>query len=85
MRTIVEETKEYIVYHHTGMTRFTGCECYKDCTCSNDFIPAPYNYYTVKKKFGRHHTTHHNSLDEVKERLIVLMNVPNKRYHDIKT
>jgi len=84
MRKIVEETKDYIVIHHTGITRFTGCQCIKDCTCNEDFVPTNYDYYTVKKKFGRHKTTTHNSLEEVKIRLEVLKAIPNKRYHVIK-
>jgi hypothetical protein len=81
MRNIIEETNEYIIYHHTGVTRYSGCQCIKWCSCKEDFIPSEYNYYTVKKKFGKHKTTSHNTLEEVAERIKLLMLVPNKRYH----
>lgn len=82
MKILSEETNEYIVYHHTGTTSFTGCQCIKDCTCKNVFTSSPYNYYSVKKKFGKHKTTFHNTLEDVRIRIEVLMSVPNKRYHE---
>jgi hypothetical protein len=82
MMTVVEETPEYIVHNHTGVTRYTGCQCRKSsCTCKEDFISYGYNFYSVKKKFGKYKTTRHNTLDEVKARIEVLMAIPNKRYH----
>ena len=83
MMTIIEETSEYIVYNHTGVTRYTGCQCIRDCTCKEDFVSYGYNFYSVKKKFGKHNTTHHNTLDEVKARIEVLMAIPNKKYHQL--
>jgi hypothetical protein len=84
MMKIIEETPEYIVYNHTGVTRYKGCQCRKSsCTCKEDFISYGYNFYSVKKKFGKYKTTRHNTLDEVKARIEVLMAVPNKRYHGI--
>ena len=86
MMKIIEETPEYVVYNHTGVTKYTGCQCRKSsCTCKEDFVPYGYNFYSVKKKFGKYKTTHHNTLDEVKARIEVLMAVPNKRYHGVNT
>lgn len=56
-RKIVEQNDHNILYHHTGMTAYTGCQCYGDCGCSDSFKPAPYNYYTVKR-IGKKVTTH---------------------------
>jgi hypothetical protein len=79
---LVEETNEYQVYRHIGVTRYTGCQCRKSsCTCKEDFVSERYDFYSVRKKFGKYKTTHHNTMDEVKERIDVLMAVPNKRYH----
>lgn len=47
-----------------------------------DFVEQHYNFYSVRKKFGKYKTTHHNTMEEVKERIKVLMDVPNKRYHN---
>ena len=84
MRTIFDETKDYIVYHHQGVTRFTGCQCIKDCNCQETFISTPYDYYTVAKKFGKHKTTVHLTLESVNKRIELLLSVPNKRYHHNK-
>lgn len=83
MRTIVETTDRYDIYHHTGMTKFSGCQCYKDCTCYEDFKSTNYNYYSVKKKFNKPKTTTHNTLEEAKERAAFLETIPitnNKKW-----
>jgi hypothetical protein len=61
-KKVIKENKLNIMYHHTGITRFTGCQCIKDCTCNEDFTPAKYDYYTVKRKNKK--TTYHQTLDE---------------------
>jgi len=85
MRVIIEDTKDYTVFHHTGITRFRGCQCFKDCSCNNDFIPEPYDYYTVRKNFNKHKTTIHSTLEEVELRKQLLLNIPNKKYHENNT
>ena len=69
MRVIIEQTDKYTLYHHTGMTRFRGCECFKDCNCHNNFVPTYYDYYTVSKTVNRRRTTHHNNLEDARERI----------------
>lgn len=69
MKTIIEENKDYTLYHHTGKTRFRGCQCFKDCNCNKDFISENYDYYTVKKRFNKPKTTRHNTLEEAKKRI----------------
>lgn len=55
---------------HKGVTSFTGCQCFKDCTCHEDFTPISYHYFTVKnRKSKKRKTTTHNTLDEALERI----------------
>jgi len=82
MKTILEETKDYILYHHTGKTRFRGCQCFKNCSCNEDFVPQAYDYYSVKKKFNKPKSTHHNTLDEAKERIDFLNTLPRNYYQE---
>lgn len=62
------------MYHHTGVTKFTGCQCAKDCFCSEDFVPYNYDYYSVVRKKKK--TTFHNTLEEANERWNVVINLP---------
>lgn len=71
-KKLIDSTERYDINHHTGMTTFSGCQCFKDCTCHEDFIPRPYNYYSVKKKFNKIKTTTHNTIEEVQERIKLL-------------
>lgn len=84
MRTIIEDTKDYRVYHHTGMTRYRGCQCFGDCSCRENFKSEPYDYYTVKKKFNKHKTTVHGNLEQVKSRIELLLSIPVeiRKYHE---
>ena len=68
-RVIIKETDRVILYHHTGITYFKGCQCFKDCTCNDDFIPSKYDIYSVFKKFNKPRTTHHNTLEEAHKRI----------------
>jgi hypothetical protein len=52
MRTIVKQTDNEKMVRHTGITSFSGCQCFKDCTCNEDFKPAPFDYYTVVRRIG---------------------------------
>ena len=82
MKTIIEHTKDYTVYHHKGNTKFNGCQCFKDCTCNEDFKSESYNYYSVRKNFNKHKTTIHATLKDVAIRKELLLNIPNKKYHE---
>jgi len=68
MHGLILETKLYYLRNITGTTHFKGCQCYKNCTCNEDFITVHYSYYTVKRKTGRCKTTIHNTLEEAKDR-----------------
>jgi hypothetical protein len=70
MRTIVKQTDNEKMVHHTGITRFSGCQCFKDCTCNEDFKPAPFDYYTVVRRIGtkKQKTTVHQTIEEANER-----------------
>lgn len=69
MKTIIIDNDKVTLFHHTGMTRFTGCQCFKDCSCSEDFTPVYYDYYTVRKKFNKPSTSNHKTLEEAKNKI----------------
>ena len=56
-RKVITQNDHNILYHHTGMTTLPGCQCYGDCGCHDNWIPQPYDYYTVKR-IGKKTTTH---------------------------
>tara|TARA_R110000851_G_scaffold78000_1_gene172046 strand:+ start:1902 stop:2183 length:282 start_codon:yes stop_codon:yes gene_type:complete len=68
MHGLIKETENWILRNITGTTNFKGCQCYKDCSCQNDFIPSSYSYFTVKRKNGRMKTTDHTFIEEAEER-----------------
>ena len=72
-KAIIKENDKNIMYHHTGITKFTGCQCIKDCTCNEDFMPSKYDYYTVNRKNKK--TTAHNTLQEAEERWNLVMSL----------
>ncbi len=82
MKTILEETKDYILYHHVGKSKFQGCQCFKDCSCREDFIPQDYNYYSVKKLFNKIKTHTCKTLEEARERIDFLNTLPRNYYQD---
>lgn len=73
-RKIIKRTQYYTVYLITGVTKFRGCQCYKDCTCHEDFKSKPYKYWEVKRitSSGRKKTTHHTNIISLKKRLKLL-------------
>ena len=81
MRTIVKQTDDKKMVHHTGKTRFTGCQCLKDCTCNEDFKSAPYDYYTVVRRIGtkKQKTTVYQTIDEANERWDFICALPNEQ------
>ncbi len=66
MKTIIKENERNIMYHCTGITKFTGCQCFKDCTCREDFVPREYDNSIVKRKNKK--TTYHNDLEDAEKR-----------------
>ena len=75
MNKIIKETENWVVYHHQGYTTFRGCQCVSDCNCYEKFVPSYYDYFTVKKKFGKVKTTNHSTLEEVDQRIRLLEDV----------
>jgi len=65
-KEIIKENELNVMYHHTGITRFTGCQCFGDCSCNEDFKPSKYDYYTVKRKNKK--TTTHQTLEDANVR-----------------
>jgi hypothetical protein len=65
-RKTIKEKDKNLMRHHTGVTRFLGCQCFNDCYCREDFKPGRYDYYTVVRKNGK--TTTHNDLEEANHR-----------------
>ena len=61
-KKIIKENELNVMYHHTGITKFTGCQCINDCFCREDFKSSEYDYYTVKRKNKK--TTIHKTLED---------------------
>lgn len=83
MKTIIEDNKKYKLVHHTGMTRFQGCQCFKDCTCSSDFVSTPYDYYTVHKKFNRPKTTICTTIEKAHQKIADINLIPVNYYKEL--
>lgn len=75
-KSILVDTELYTLSYIDSIIRFSGCQCFKDCTCNEDFKPYRYKYYTVKKKFNKIKTTKHNKLSEAIERIQYLETLP---------
>lgn len=65
-KRIVFDNEKNIMFHHTGITRYTGCQCFGDCSCMEDFKPKEYDYYTVVRKGKK--TTWHQDINSANER-----------------
>lgn len=67
---ILRQEQDRRIVQFYGITKYTGCQCFKDCTCREDFKEEPYNYYVVTRRIGtkKQKTTHHNTMEEVEER-----------------
>lgn len=73
-KTIVKENDLNVMFHLTGVTSFRGCQCFKDCDCSQNFKPAPYDFYSVQRKNLK--TTHHKTLQEAETRWDLVNTLP---------
>lgn len=71
-RLLLKDTDRYSLFLDTGIFKFSGCQCSKDCTCMADFIETPYEYYVVKKKTGKIKTTNHDTLEDANKRIELL-------------
>lgn len=80
MRKILKEDEFNVMFHHTGVTRFTGCQCYKDCSCHEDFKPRTYDYYSVNRKNKK--TTIHQTLEEANIRWDFVSSLGKKLPHE---
>lgn len=56
MKELVKQIDKCSVYKVSYMTRFSGCQCYKDCNCYDDWrkrgnpkMCISYNVFTGKK------------------------------------
>jgi hypothetical protein len=67
---IIKQIDDKKMVHHFGMTKFPGCQCFKDCTCSNDFKSVPFSYYRITRRSGtkKQKTTIHLTIEEAEER-----------------
>lgn len=65
-KRIVFDNEKNIMFHHTGITRYNGCQCFGDCSCREDFKPKEYDYYTVVRKGKK--TTWHQDVSSANER-----------------
>lgn len=72
-KKIIKENNLNVMYNHTGTTSFSGCQCFKNCSCNEDFKSSSYNYYTVKRKNKK--TTFHQTLEEANARWDFLNNL----------
>ncbi len=66
-RILIKQIGTNKMYHHIGTTRYVGCQCFKDCTCREDFTPRPYDYYTIRRiaKSGKMKTIHETTLEKI--------------------
>jgi hypothetical protein len=71
----IRESGNNFMYHHTGVTRFSGCQCIKDCTCNEDFKPRNYDFFSVVRKGKK--TTIHTTESEAIERFEFVCSLQN--------
>lgn len=72
MNKVINETSLYLTEEVNKIVKFPGCQCFNDCSCSEDFTSFDSKFYTVKRKTGKHKKTVHNTLEEVKTRCDLL-------------
>lgn len=49
---ITKETDKYVIIEMSGLTRFKGCQCHKDCDCADKFIAQKFKVRYVYPKRG---------------------------------
>lgn len=72
---IIENIGVYKLNEFFGHKDFTGCQCFKDCNCSEIHKQEFIRYFTVEKLFGRYKVTRHDTLDNALERINYLKSI----------
>ena len=49
-KEVIKESEKAIIIHLTGYHKFKGCQCFKDCSCKEDFKPSEIDCYSVTRK-----------------------------------
>mgnify|MGYP000856565938 FL=1 len=49
-KEVIKESEKAIIVHLTGHHKFKGCQCFKDCSCKEDFKPSEIDCYSVTRK-----------------------------------
>ena len=78
MKKVVKENDKAILFVRTGVTTFRGCQCFKDCSCADDFQKKPFTVYEVRRKNSNLKT--YDTLDEAEKRWDLLQTLPRKTY-----
>ena len=69
--------EDYILRHTKGNTIFEGCQCYKDCTCHEDFVPESFEYWNVKNlKSKKMKVSRYSTLEQAKARIEQIKQLP---------
>jgi hypothetical protein len=70
MRVTILQTADKKMVHHFGTTKYSGCQCFGDCYCKEDFKPTRFSYFTVVRRIGtkKQKTTIHPTLCSANER-----------------
>lgn len=65
----------YRIWEIRSYTEHDGCQCFKDCTCAEDFIPSHMHYYKCTKLKNKIKTfygkTQKACYDELKQRNVI--------------
>lgn len=69
MKNVLTKTSLYELNEHKGKTVFSGCQCFKDCNCSNNFVPTEYHYYTVKRLGKKPKTFKYDNLQDAENKI----------------
>lgn len=66
--TIIRSNKFYEISKEERTATFIGCQCFKDCTCRDEFKPYDFHYYLVKNFVGNKKDKSYQTLNEANER-----------------
>lgn len=74
-RTDIANKKEYSLVHYKGTSSFRGCQCYKDCTCREDYKPEEVNHYrltihNLTSKRPKSKSFYFDTLEEVNNKIL---------------
>tara|TARA_R100001244_G_scaffold75061_1_gene59829 strand:+ start:433 stop:687 length:255 start_codon:yes stop_codon:yes gene_type:complete len=71
----MKETNLYELKEVSGKTKFNGCQCFNDCSCSENFVSSYYQNYIVKRKTGKYKRTVYFSINSALDRCKELDNL----------